>query len=58
MFENRVLRVLAEPKRHKVRENLRRLHNEEFHGLQSSPNISRLMKKNGTREAYDSIEES
>jgi hypothetical protein len=58
VFENRVLRVLAEPKRHKVRENLRRLHNEEFHGLQSSPNISRLMKKNGTREAYDSIEES
>jgi hypothetical protein len=53
VFENRVLRVLAEPKRHKVRENLWRLHNEEFHGLQSSPNITQLMKKNGTREACD-----
>ena len=27
------------------------MHNEEFHGLSSSPNITRLMKKNGTRRA-------
>jgi hypothetical protein len=53
VFENRVPRILAEPKRHEVRENLRRLHNEEFHGFHSSPNITRLMKKNGTREACD-----
>jgi hypothetical protein len=53
VFENRVPRILAGSKRHDVRENLRRLHNEEFHGFHSSPNITRLMKKNGTREACD-----
>jgi hypothetical protein len=53
MFENGVLRNLAGPKREDVRENLRRLHNEEFHGLHSSPNITRVMKKSGTGKACD-----
>jgi hypothetical protein len=53
VFKNMVLRILADPKRQEVRENLRRLHNEEFRGLHSSPNITRLMRKNGTRQACD-----
>jgi hypothetical protein len=44
MSENRVLRRLFGPKREKVAESWRRLHNEEFHNLYVSPNIIRLIK--------------
>jgi hypothetical protein len=39
VFENRVLRGIFEPKRNKVSGRWRKLHNEELHGLYSSPNI-------------------
>jgi hypothetical protein len=39
VFENRVLRG-----REEVAGGWRRLHNEELHNLQASPNIIRLMK--------------
>jgi hypothetical protein len=38
-FENRVLRRVFGPKRDKVTRECRKLHNEEFHDLYSSPNI-------------------
>jgi hypothetical protein len=44
VFENRVLRRIFGPKRDEVTGGWRRLHNEELHGLYSSPNIVRLMK--------------
>jgi hypothetical protein len=42
--ENRVLRRIFVPKREEVVGNWRRLHNEEFHNLYTSPNIVRVMK--------------
>jgi hypothetical protein len=43
-FENRVLRKLFVPKRDKVTGKWRKLHNEEFHNLYSSSNITRQNK--------------
>jgi hypothetical protein len=37
-FESRVLRKIRGPKRDEVAEDSRRLHNEELHDLNSSPN--------------------
>ena len=37
MFENRLLRNIFGPKRHKVKGDRRRLHNEELHYLNSPP---------------------
>jgi hypothetical protein len=37
--ENRVLRKIFGPKREEVAGGWRRLHNEEFHNLYTSPNI-------------------
>jgi hypothetical protein len=37
VFENRVLRGIFEPKRDEVTGDWRKLHNEELHGLYSSP---------------------
>jgi hypothetical protein len=44
VFENRVLRKILRPKRDEVTGEWRKLHNEEFHILYSSPNIIRQIK--------------
>jgi hypothetical protein len=44
VFENRVLRRIFGPKRDDVTGDWRKLHNEEFHNLYSSPNIIRMIK--------------
>jgi hypothetical protein len=43
VFENTVLRRIFGPKREEVTE-WRKLHNEEFHALYSSPTIVRVIK--------------
>jgi hypothetical protein len=43
VFENRVLRIFG-PKRDEVTVGWRKLHNEELHGLYSSPSIVRVIK--------------
>jgi hypothetical protein len=44
VFENRVLRRIFGPKRDEVAGGSRKLHNEELHGLYSSPGIVRVIK--------------
>jgi hypothetical protein len=44
VFGNRVLRRIFVPKRDEVTGGWRKLHNEELHGLYSSPNIIRVIK--------------
>jgi hypothetical protein len=44
VFENRVLRRIFGAKRDEVTGEWRKLHNEEFHDLYSSPNIVRMIK--------------
>jgi hypothetical protein len=44
VFENRLLRRISGPKRDQVRGEWRRLHNEEFNDLYSSPNIICVIK--------------
>jgi hypothetical protein len=44
VFENRVLRRIFGPKRDEVTGGWRKLHNEELHGLYSSPIIVRVIK--------------
>jgi hypothetical protein len=44
VFENRVLRRIFGQKRDEVTGGWRKLHNEEFHNLYSSPNIITMMK--------------
>jgi hypothetical protein len=44
VFENRVLRRILGPKRDEVTGGWRKLHNEELHGLYSSPSIIRVIK--------------
>jgi hypothetical protein len=44
VFENRVLRRIFGPKRDEVTGGRRKLHNEELHGLYSSPGIVRVIK--------------
>jgi hypothetical protein len=44
VFENRVLRRIFGPKRDEVTGGWRKLHNEELHGLYSSPSIIRVKK--------------
>jgi hypothetical protein len=51
-----VLRRISGPKREKMRESWRRLHNEELHNLYVSPNIIRVIKLSGigwTRHVAD-----
>jgi hypothetical protein len=43
VFENRVLRIFG-LKRDEVTGEWRKLHNEEFHNLYSSPSIIRIIK--------------
>jgi hypothetical protein len=44
VFENRVLRRIFGPKRDEVTRGWRKLHNENLHGLYSSPDIVRVIK--------------
>jgi hypothetical protein len=44
VFENRVLRRIFGPKRDEVTGGWRKLHNEELHGLYSSPSTVRVIK--------------
>jgi hypothetical protein len=44
VFENRVLRRIFGPKTDEVTGGWRKLHNEELHGLYSSPGIVRVIK--------------
>jgi hypothetical protein len=49
VFENGVLRRIFGPKRDEIREDWRRLYNEEFSDQSRSPNIVRaIIKKNET----------
>jgi hypothetical protein len=45
VFETKVLRKIFGPKRDEVTGEWRRLHNEDFHDLHSSPNIIRLFMR-------------
>jgi hypothetical protein len=51
VFENRVLRRIFGPKRDEVTVGWRKLHNEELHGLYSSPSIIRVIKARRIRWA-------
>jgi hypothetical protein len=51
VFENRVLRRIFVPKRDEVTGRWRKLHNEELHGLYSSPSIIRVIKARRMRWA-------
>jgi hypothetical protein len=51
VFENRVLRTIFGPKRDEVRGEWRKLLNEKFHTLYSSPNTIRQLKSSRMRWA-------
>jgi hypothetical protein len=51
VFENRVMRRIFVPKRDEVTGYWRKLHNEELHNLQFSPNIMRTIKASRMRWA-------
>jgi hypothetical protein len=51
VFENRVLGRIFGPKRYEVTGGWRKLHNEELHGLYSSPSIVRVIKARRMRWA-------
>jgi hypothetical protein len=51
LFENRVIRRIFGPKRDEVTGGWRKLHNEELHGLYSSPSIVRVIKARRMRWA-------
>jgi hypothetical protein len=51
VFENRVLRRIFGPKRDEVTGGWRKLHNEELHGLYSSPSIVSVIKARRMRWA-------
>jgi hypothetical protein len=51
VFEKRVLRRIFGPKSDEVTGCWRKLHNEELHGLYSSPSITRVIKARRMRSA-------
>jgi hypothetical protein len=51
VFENRVLRKIFGPKRNEVTRGWRKLHNEKFHNLYSSPSKIIMMKSRRMRWA-------
>jgi hypothetical protein len=52
VFGNRVFRRIFGPKRNEVTKGWRKLHNEELHGLYSSPSIVRVIKVRMMRWAW------
>jgi hypothetical protein len=52
VFENRELRRIFGPKRDEMTGVWRKLHNEELHGLYSSPSIVRVIKARRMRWAW------
>jgi hypothetical protein len=54
VFDSRVLRRVFGPKKEKVAGGWKRLHNEEFHNLYTSPNIIRelFIKENEMDKVY------
>jgi hypothetical protein len=51
VFENRVLRMIFEPKMDEVMGEWRKLHNKELHDLYSLPSIIRIIKLRKVRWA-------
>jgi hypothetical protein len=51
VFENRVLRIIFGQMRDEVTGDWRKLHNEGFHNLYSSPNIIKMIKSRRMRWA-------
>jgi hypothetical protein len=51
VFKNRVLRRILGPKRDKVAEGWRKVHDEELHDLYCSPSIIRMIKSRRLRWA-------
>jgi hypothetical protein len=51
VFENRVLRTIFGHKRNSVTVDWRKVHNEKFHNLYSSPDIIRTIKSKKVRWA-------
>jgi hypothetical protein len=51
VFEKKVMRRIFGPKRDEVTEEWRKVHNEEFHDLYSSPSIIRIIKARRMRWA-------
>jgi hypothetical protein len=51
VFENKVLRRIFQPKRDEATGEWRKLHNEEFYELYSSPSIIRIIKSRRMRWA-------
>jgi hypothetical protein len=49
VLENRVLRIIFEPKRDKVTCGWRKLHNEELHNIYFSPRIIAMIKSRNIR---------
>jgi hypothetical protein len=52
VFENRVLRRILAPKIDEETGGWRKLNNEEFHNLYSSPSIIRMIKSRRTRWSW------
>jgi hypothetical protein len=48
VFENRVLKIIFEPKREEVAGEWRRLNNESLHNLYTSPDIIKVIKSRRT----------
>jgi hypothetical protein len=51
VLENRVLRRMFQPKWGEVPGGWKRLHNEEFHDLDASPNVIRMIGSRRIRQA-------